>query len=134
MATFLYLADVDGTLCVAVRAPDYNEPKYVTLHFPTKCGTRDFCAFYECKPEELRERFRLVETMPGEYRITTDHGKPIFGRACEVSLVSGARTLSALATSEPVPVPRVAKSSRIIYDGGRWHIYPVKGKRRVVEA
>lgn len=134
MAEFYYLADVDGALCVAVRSPNYDEPKYVTVHFPTKFRTREWCDYFECKPEELRERFRLRSTMPGEFAVTTDHGKPVFGRVYEIPLSEGARTRSVLATAEPVPVPRAAKSTKIEWQGGRWFLYPAKGKRRIVEA
>lgn len=130
--TTYFLADVDGTLCVAARQTDWNEPRYVVNHWPTHVRTRDFCAYFELTPDALREAVQVVRTMPGEYYCTVKGGNRFFDRQT-LPLTNGGRTESILTTTEPVPVPRVGKGTTREWCDGRWYLYPLKGKSRVVE-
>lgn len=127
MSPTYFLSDVDGVLCVAARSTDWSEPRYTVNHYPTKLRTWDFCRYMECRPEEIRERYKVREDFPGCYVITHDGGKPVWGRAYGLDLTGGGRTLSVSVTHEPVPVPKTRKGDKLEWMDGRWHKCTPKG-------
>lgn len=127
-----FLADVDGVLCVAMRTADWAQPRYVVNYWPTRAGTRVVCRNLEVTPEELREAVTVAQELPGSYRVTHIRGVRVSGEFYRIDLQDFAKTLSVKTSYEDVPVPRVSGSTKREWRDGRWHIYPPKGKPRVV--
>lgn len=126
-----WLADVEGTLCVAEREPDFAEPRYVITYWPLKWSTRVFTRHFEIEPAELRAGFTVRKAMPGCYYIYRDRGYS--ESTMYADLVNGGKTTAVKVEYAEVPVPRVGKGTKREWDSGRWRIYPPKGKTRTVE-
>jgi hypothetical protein len=124
-----FLSDAEGVLCVAVRATDWTEPRYVVNHYPTPLRTWDFCRNYEVKADQLRHWFTVRERMPGEYHAARDIR---FATSCFLPLVGGAKCLPVATTFEEVPRPRLGKGSTLEWESGRWTKTLPSGKRVAV--
>ena len=120
------LADIDGTLCVAIASPDYNEPTIVTNYYPTPHATRDLLRFYEQSPEQLAE-WEVKQSRPGEYWVSHKQAWGTGGRYIE--LIGGGRAMPIKGDTRPAPKPRVGKATRLEWSAGKWWKETKRGRQ-----
>jgi hypothetical protein len=126
-----FLSDVDGTLCVAVMAPDWTEPRYTISHYPTSIRTRHWCEFYGVKAEELRGAVEVVVSMPGEFKALSVKGQRTYGNHGLLALTHGGRTMPDATTFEPITPPK-SPGGKVEWCEGKWHVTTRGGKYKTV--
>ncbi len=119
------LSIVDGIVCVAMTQTDFNEPRLLTNHWPTKVREYDLAKYFGVEREAILAA-KVRESFPGEYFVSIDG---VYQSGCYLSLVDGSKTQSIKTDIADYPAPK-NRGKRVEYRDGYWFKETAKGWKR----
>ena len=126
------LSVIDGVVCVAFTQTDYNAPRLITNHWPTKIKAHDLASHFDIPVERIGEA-NVKDCYPGEYYADNPlhhDGMKAYGPlGAALTLVNGAQTKSIQTDIANYPAPK-NRGKRVEYRDGYWFKDSAKGWKR----